>query len=120
MLSAFFALLTSVFFLGYYFSNIALKKKVRLFISLMGLFLFIITTFFAAKAYDHETSYKPAIIFVQKTGVHPEPSPASSTLYDIHEGTKVLVEEHDNNWCKIRLPNGNTGWVPCESFREIY
>ncbi len=113
-----FALLAVVAFFYYYFGYTLKRQKTGLIASITGLLLFLITLFFAIKTSHYEKHRRPAIIFAHKTGVYSEPDPASTLLYDIHEGTKILLEEKDGDWCKVRLPDGNKGWVICESFKE--
>ncbi len=33
------------------------------------------------------------------------------TTFDLHAGLKVRVQQHDQGWVRIRLPNGLEGWV---------
>ena len=35
----------------------------------------------------------------------------SEVLLTIHEGTKVLIVEEVEDWVKVKLINGNSGWV---------
>tara|TARA_B100001027_G_scaffold14982_1_gene9017 strand:- start:40 stop:174 length:135 start_codon:yes stop_codon:yes gene_type:complete len=32
-------------------------------------------------------------------------------LLTIHEGTKVVIVEEVEDWVKVKLVNGNSGWV---------
>lgn len=43
--------------------------------------------------------------------VKSSPDEKGIDLFIIHEGTKVEVLEELNNWYKIRLLNGNIGWL---------
>ncbi|MBM3420029.1 MAG: hypothetical protein FJY11_02725 [Bacteroidetes bacterium] len=47
------------------------------------------------------------------------PSDGSQDLFVIHEGLKVQTGERIGEWCEIRLPDGNKGWVPSNSFEGI-
>ena len=55
-------------------------------------------------------SNKQAIIF-NTVNVKGGPMDSSSTLFVLHEGIKVNVEETGNGWVRIKIANGNQGWV---------
>ncbi|MBO7541788.1 MAG: SH3 domain-containing protein, partial [Bacteroidales bacterium] len=35
----------------------------------------------------------------------------SADKFLLHEGTKVEIDDVINEWSKIRLADGNTGWI---------
>jgi uncharacterized protein YgiM (DUF1202 family) len=37
----------------------------------------------------------------------------------LHEGTKVEILGKTGLWNKVRLPNGEQGWLPVENLVEI-
>ncbi len=117
--SVFWAILAAVLFLFYYFKADPAGKKALFISSMAAWFLFIVFTAFSISTYSHEKHNVYAIIFAKKTAIRAEPTPASQEIFELHEGTKVQVEEEDGNWCRIRLANGNTGWMPCEDFKII-
>lgn len=43
----------------------------------------------------------------------------SREIRSIHEGTKLELLDQINVWHKVRLANGETGWLPEGSFEEI-
>ena len=49
--------------------------------------------------------------FSYETNLKTEPNNKSETLFLLHEGAKVQVIENYNNWIKIRLVNGQTGFI---------
>ncbi len=44
---------------------------------------------------------------------------ASGKIVDLHEGTKVQLLDRISTWHKIRLANGEEGWLPEGVFEEI-
>ncbi|MEM6540719.1 MAG: SH3 domain-containing protein, partial [Bacteroidota bacterium] len=36
-----------------------------------------------------------------------------------HEGTKVNVMDTLENWYKIKIADGQTGWIPSESLKLV-
>ncbi|MEZ4933014.1 MAG: SH3 domain-containing protein [Saprospiraceae bacterium] len=37
----------------------------------------------------------------------------------LHEGTKVRIVERFRDWIRVRIGDGNTGWVPEKVAKEI-
>jgi len=115
VLAALFLLL----FIGYYFSQITLHKRV-FFIGMIVLILLQLISVSAAisvkNAYDNE---KPAIVFADIIEVKSEPQNASATAFMLHEGTKVFVLETMSNWKKIQLTDGTEGWIDKSAIKEV-
>jgi SH3-like domain-containing protein len=40
-------------------------------------------------------------------------------LVQLHEGTKVSVEDQVEQWVKVRLANGTVGWLTQNDLRRI-
>ena len=43
----------------------------------------------------------------------------SAVVFELHEGTKVLVLDHIDTWKKIKLADGKIGWVSQEVLKEL-
>jgi len=41
------------------------------------------------------------------------------TLFEIHEGTRVSVEQRTGTWAEVVLDDGKVGWVPVDVFESI-
>jgi tetratricopeptide (TPR) repeat protein len=41
------------------------------------------------------------------------------TLFEIHEGTRVRIDQRAGSWAEIILDDGKVGWVPSDAFEEI-
>ncbi len=63
--------------------------------------------------------HKQAIIFSGAVSVKNSPLEKSGTLLVLHDGTKFNILESNNNWFKIRLANGNEGWIKASDVKEI-
>lgn len=107
-------------FLGYYFSNATAKKRFAFIVSSSALLLAICCLFFAQKKYQFTLKDKPAIVFAKETNVKTDPNLRSEATFTLHEGTKVQVlESYDENWMKIKLADGKTGWIASEDIRLL-
>ncbi|WP_247656534.1 tetratricopeptide repeat protein [Maribacter sp. MMG018] len=99
-------------YIAFYYFKYSTKKRWAFIGSLIALFLCIISIAFAAIGKRDFNLDNPAIIFAEEIAVNTEPNNTSETIFTLHSGTKVNVLETLNNWKKIRLSDGKTGWVP--------
>jgi hypothetical protein len=60
------------------------------------------------------------VILSQEVAVQSAPSAEDDlTLFRIHEGTKVRLDQRTSEWSEIVLEDGRVGWVPTDSLEEI-
>ena len=108
-----------VLFLIYYFAYSTFRKRITFISSLVTLSLVCISLAFAFHKYNLDKIDKPAIVFVQESKVKNTPNPNGEEAFRLHEGTKVQVLESYNNWQKIKLTDGKTGWVTSEDIKLL-
>ena len=60
-----------------------------------------------------------AIITAPSVTAKSSPDHSGTSLFVIHEGVKVEVEDEVNDWYEIRLMNGNKGWIPKAELERI-
>lgn len=87
-----------------------------------GLVLLILSTlfFFAAKSQgSKELNSRKAIVLAEKIEVRNGPDAESTTLLPIHEGLKVELLDQIGDWWKVKLSNGEQGWLPKSELEEI-
>lgn len=106
-------------YLAYYLLNIAIQKRISFIISIIALLLCLASISFAYLQYDSFNSDNPAIIFEREVAITSEPNERSERIFTLHEGTKVNVVEVLNNWMKIRIADGQTGWLPSENLKLL-
>lgn len=114
-----FSALFLVFFIGYYFSQITFYKRIFFFGMFILFFLLLITVsmaFFEKNNFENE---RPAIVFVNAVEIKSEPQKGSSTVFTLHEGTKVFVQETLDSWKKIQLTDGTEGWIEKNTIKEV-
>lgn len=108
-----------VFFIGYYFSQITLSKRIFFIGMFVLIVLLLISVSVAISEKNHYESEKPAIVFAEMVLVKSEPQKASNTVFTLHEGTKVFVLESLENWRKIQLTDGTEGWIEKTGIKEV-
>ena len=60
-----------------------------------------------------------AIITDLSIGVKSSPEALGTSVFVLHEGTKVTILDSLDNWKEIMIGNGNIGWVPGTSMAGI-
>src|SRR5690606_10286694 len=61
---------------------------------------------------SHELRFKPeAIVFAPSVNVKSEPSLDATDQFVIHAGLKVEILDEDGQWKRIKLSDGNSGWL---------
>lgn len=108
-----------ILFLGYYFAFSTGTKRLSFIGSLASIGLVCISLAFAFHKYNLDKNNNPAIVFVQECEVKSDPNLRSEESFRLHEGTKVQVMEDYNDWKKIKLSDGKTGWVISEDIKEL-
>ena len=113
------ATLFLLLFLGYYFSQKTLTKRIFFFGMFVVIFMMLITLSAAIIEKSHFDTEKPAIIFTEMANVKPEPRDGGKPLFVLHEGTKVYVFETIGKWRKIQLTDGTEGWIESSAIKEV-
>jgi len=108
-----------VLFIIYYFAYSTLNKRLTFIGSFLSLFLVIITLSLAFNKYGLDKKDNPAIVFAQESKVKSEPNLRSEESFRLHEGTKVQILETVDNWKKIMISDGKTGWVVSEDIKAL-
>lgn len=99
-------------FLGYFFAFNTGRKRFFFISSTIVLILGILSLSFSYTAFAKAKQDNPAIVFASKSEVKSEPNLSSTLAFTLHEGTKILVLEEVNDWNRIKLIDGKTGWIP--------
>jgi len=108
-----------VFFIGYYFSQITLYKRIFFFGMFVLVFLLLMSVSAAISEKNDFENEKPAIVFAETALMKSEPQMGSNTVFTLHEGTKVFVLETLENWRKIQLTDGTEGWIEKAAIKEV-
>lgn len=108
-----------VFYLVYYFNYSATKKRMAFITAMSFLILSGAAVALAYNNYNLVKNDQPAIVFAKETQVKSEPNLRSSESFKLHEGTKVQILDTVNDWKKIKLADGKTGWIPNEDIKLL-
>ncbi len=94
-------------------------KKGLFFSFLTFLIVAIASLIFAVERYNYETARDEAIIFSPSVYVKSSPDEDGSDLFILHEGTKAKILDEVGKWRKIKLADGNVGWLPAKAIEVI-
>ena len=106
------AILSCFIFLLYFLSKSSKYKRTYFTIFILSFMLTSSLLFVNFKIYNVQTTIEFGIVYNDVIEVNFEPNEKSEVLFEIHEGTKVeIIENFDTDWLKIKLSNGQIGWV---------
>lgn len=106
-------------FLGYYFLNTSLLKRILFSFMMLSLLLILISVFAGFYEKNRFENDKPAIVFAQMVSVKSEPNPIAKESFVLHAGTKVQVLESLNKYQKIQLLDLKEGWIEKNAIKEL-
>lgn len=118
-LSIGFFILSLGLFLWYFFASEINMKKTAFYIGLSLLGFALVSGLFAYSEDRLLDNEKTAIIYVPAVTVKSTPAESGTSLFILHEGTKVQIIDKIDNWHKIKIPDGNQGWVKISDLAKI-
>lgn len=110
-----FLTLIYLYFLSYSFLATRIIKITAFFV----LILWIISISTAYYSYKQSSSHKYAIIISDVVEIKSSPDENSTSLFVLHEGTKVYIKEVFDEWLEIKIADGNTGWLKKSNIEQI-
>ncbi len=99
-------------------ASVALRQAMfytALLVGLWGLF----SGYAAQQQYRRVTDDDRAVVMRPTVNVKSAPEQTGKDLFVVHEGLVVRVTETIGVWYRIRLSDGNVGWVPQEAVEGI-
>ena len=81
---------------------------------LLILVFLLLSPILVARTYEVQKSSR-GIIVQEQVRAHAAPQQLSTEIFEIHEGTEVVVDQQQNDWYHIRLMDGKEGWIPLDS-----
>ena len=84
------------------------------------LILVVLSNVFASLQKAVLVNRNAAIVLVPSVTVRSTPSESGTSLFILHEGSKVELKDNSmREWKEIRLEDGKVGWVPTSSIEVI-
>lgn len=108
-------ILALIGFLIFRFSSDEGIKRLTFYAALIAFCWTVFSIYAAQKNYNEFVNDKRAVVFASTINAKSAPDKKGKDLFVIHEGLVVEVSDHLNGWARIKLTNGNVGWVPSET-----
>lgn len=112
-------LIGSAALITYFFAINLPVKKTSFFGAIILFAIGLFTIFLASSQMSYFSDNKQAIIFSSVVNVKSSPAAQASTVFILHDGTKVNLKETNGDWIRIKLANGNQGWLKANDIKEI-
>lgn len=103
----------------YYISSRGRVKKIGL---LSGILIFAVSMLLFYIALNSRKTVElssVAVIISQTVTIKSAPTNNGSKLFILHEGTKIEILEMHDEWNKIKIADGNIGWIRSSSLEKI-
>lgn len=110
----------SLFLIGLYIvSQNNTLKKLGFFTGIVLLIATIFIFFIAQNKYELTKNSSNAIVISGTATITGSPNEKGTKLFILHEGTKVIITEEQNEWTEIKIANGNVGWIKSNLIAKI-
>lgn len=104
---------------AYLFAEITAIRKIGFYLAIIAFVFSVVFWFLGSEKYSYLQNSTEAIVMTPTINVFSSPTEGSTKLFVLHKGTKVDLEDRKDDWIKIRIPNGNEGWMKAEDADEI-
>lgn len=101
----------SFFLVLFFLSHSYTLRKLSFYFVLGAVLLLSVSIVSASVLNNRAKNVKQAIVTVPAVIMKSSPDENSTEKFIIHEGCKVTVEDSVGNWTKVRIGDGNTGWI---------
>jgi len=112
-------LLSLALLLLYFFSRSVKIKKITFWTA--SLFLLMSFASMASASNEKKINFdtKFAVITNPSVNIKASPDENSTSIFILHSGTKLQVLDQIQEWYKIKIEDGNTGWVKLEDVEKV-
>jgi len=94
-------------------------RKISFYIGAVMLIISIFTVIFSGIRKDQMINHDEAIVMSGVITVKSSPDKSGTDLFQLHEGTKVIIKSTLGKWTEIKLGNGSIGWVEQVNIEKI-
>lgn len=81
--------------------------------------LFLLFISLAVTSYLTNGTHDTGIVMNSIAKVKAAPDQGSKDIFELHEGIKVQITDATQEYCKIMLPDGKTGWMACGEIKRL-
>jgi len=104
----------------YLFSKKVIIKKIGFFAAIASIIISCLGNVFAVQQKSRLENRKDAIVISPSVVVRSTPSEDGTSLFILHEGTKVSIKDDSmREWKEIKLEDDKIGWMPISALEQI-
>ncbi|MGG5506624.1 MULTISPECIES: tetratricopeptide repeat protein [unclassified Myroides] len=107
------------FFIVFYLTPRSALKRFLFVAMLLSVVVGAVSIYAAVFEDSYTESLETGIVFAAKTDLKEEAKTTSTTIKELHKGTKVFILDRKGLWLEIRLENQETGWINKDVIRAI-
>jgi len=100
-----------VLFLSYLFSGRIGIRKLSFWLAITLLVSSGVSFGFSHKKKQIDTGHNIALILSPSVTVKSSPDESGTDIFQLHEGTRVIIVDELGEWREIKISDGNQGWV---------
>ena len=104
--------------LRYFYVKLEASRGYRLLLWTSSITFVIFLALFGLRWYKLSTE-KYGIVMAKAVTVTSSPTRDATEVFELHEGTKLRIEEQSGDWLRIRLRDGKVGWIPRNAVETI-
>lgn len=112
-------ILFTIAFILFLYSYEPQRRKLWFAIWSVALLIAISTTVLAFASAQFQNKQLFGIIYSVETTLQSEPNARGEAILTLHEGTKIKVESALKEWYKVKLENGQIGWIPKKVIKTL-
>lgn len=87
-------------------------KRLTFYSAIIAFTWSVFSVYAAEQMYQHNVNDDRAVIYASTVTAKSAPDQKGKDLFVIHEGLVVTVSDELNGWLRIKLSNGDVGWIP--------
>lgn len=104
----------------YFFIKSSRFQKIGFIGAILCFFVVLVANIFAFQLRKRLLSHNEAIVLLPSVIVRSTPSDSGTSLFILHEGTKVNIKDNlMHEWKEIVLEDGKVGWIPSSAIEII-
>lgn len=118
-LAVLFSLIAGGFWMLFFFSTQPAIKKMYFTLGVLVSIICVASLGITIQQYNQTINTSYAIVFSPEIEVKNAPRTSASETFRLHEGTKVKVIDQVGNWHKIKITDGQIGWIPEKTIKKL-
>ena len=114
-----FCLLATVFWMIFFFATQPGLKKMYFTCSVLLTVFTVLSLSISFQQFSYVSNLHQAIVFSNRVEVKNAPRDSGDQVFTLHLGTKVHLLDVVGDWHKIKIADGQVGWLPKKTIQEL-